>query len=644
MILRGALFLIVVACACAGCGTKQNAGTLEVDAASSVETTFATAWASCPQTAAGQSSVGTLKVTNRLARPLVIQEIGSALGIATASSSTAQIVDAFSARELALNCAPRSVETARDELTLTTDAGTLTVGVTVIGTGSRLRVDPASFMFGDVDVGFATVLPLQIRNTGNAALRFKNAPSINVTNANVELETPIAAGTMLGANGALATRIFVRPLQPGGISGTIHFETDDPAQPSLDLTLTGTAIAAEACALTLTPAEIRVLSPRDGASLAVTAHNAGAGSCVLSGFRFEGSTPSLMSFVGLPPLVRIGAGNDYRIIVHADPVLPPLAFPDDLKMTFYANAPSMQPGELRVSSGDPALTSMACLTIAPSDLDFGTVQQTCLGGPRVVNLYNTCGVPVTVSDIHFANCPSSISCNGFQLQSKPPPGTVINPGTGVPVSMGVRFVPQVMGLLQEALVVSVKREATTEQYVVTMFGRGDVQAIQTEVYSSCARPTANLLFVVGAGAARRNQPAAFASHLDAILSLVPAYGAYQAIVVSAGADGGVVSATDGGTNSVLRQRDDPNFVGELRARILAAASDESDVIASTVHAVSAYAFTPQDAGTSLRPILIADRPDTSVDSVSSYLQQLDAAAPGWAPYVIEMLCESCWVC
>src|SRR5207249_4498941 len=100
-----------------------------------------------------------------------------------------------------------------------------------------------------------------------------------------------------------------------------------------------------------------------------------------------------------------------------------------------------------------ASIAQGCLTIAPTDLDFGTVQKGCNSTTRTFSIYNTCTTAVTLQSFSMQNaagqpaggpnCPGASPCPEFLLVSTPAiPGTglVINPGAA-PVTFTAKYKP-----------------------------------------------------------------------------------------------------------------------------------------------------------------------------------------------------------
>src|SRR4029079_5465085 len=107
------------------------------------------------------------------------------------------------------------------------------------------------------------------------------------------------------------------------------------------------------------------------------------------------------------------------------------------KVTFFMSSITAPKGQVDLS----ASIAQGCLTIAPNDLDFGTVQKGCNSTTRTFSIYNTCTTGVTINSFSMqaaagqkagqsSACPGPSDCPEFLLVSTPTiptGGLVINP-------------------------------------------------------------------------------------------------------------------------------------------------------------------------------------------------------------------------
>ena len=111
--------------------------------------------------------------------------------------------------------------------------------VTIASSGSpQISVSPASLSFGGVTVGQSKSQTVTIKNTGNASLNITSATVDNKQFSVPALPASIAAG----ATASLSVQFT--PTSSGAQSGTLTLASNDPANPTVKVSLTGTGAAA----------------------------------------------------------------------------------------------------------------------------------------------------------------------------------------------------------------------------------------------------------------------------------------------------------------------------------------------------------------------------------------------------------------
>jgi len=214
---------------------------------------------------------GSLVAGSSAQRTLTISNPGTATltgTVARASGTSAE----YSAVPAAFNLAPgasQAVVVTYAPTAAGSDAGALTLAsndpvtpslaVTVSGTGTAVPVPaialaPTSLTFGTVTVGGTATLSAQLRSTGTAPLHVTGIAPCAGTSAAFGF-TPAAPLTVApGANVAL--QVTYRPTAAGSDSGCLAVTSDDPASPTVQLGLSGTAVAQAVPAIALDPASL----------------------------------------------------------------------------------------------------------------------------------------------------------------------------------------------------------------------------------------------------------------------------------------------------------------------------------------------------------------------------------------------------
>jgi hypothetical protein len=137
----------------------------------------------------------------------------------------------------------------------------------------------ASLAFGSVTVGQTKTLQLAIGNTGNAALSVTGFSGLS---APFSLSAALPLTVAPGAQQSIS--IVFSPTAAAASSAILNISSNDPAHPSLTVSITGTGVAAAAPPITVTPAAIAFGSVNVGATsnMQVTVANSGATAVTVS--------------------------------------------------------------------------------------------------------------------------------------------------------------------------------------------------------------------------------------------------------------------------------------------------------------------------------------------------------------------------
>jgi hypothetical protein len=128
-----------------------------------------------------------------------------------------------------------------------------TITVNLTGTGAQqqatapsISVTPASLDFGTVTVNQTKDLPLQIANTGNAAL---NITSIGGSSGQFTLVGSLPSSIAAGSSQSITIRFS--PAASGTQTGTLTIRSNDPLKPAVTVNLSGTGGSAQVPTLQL---------------------------------------------------------------------------------------------------------------------------------------------------------------------------------------------------------------------------------------------------------------------------------------------------------------------------------------------------------------------------------------------------------
>jgi hypothetical protein len=103
----------------------------------------------------------------------------------------------------------------------------------------EIDVSPTTLAFGNVYIGLTSDLTTTISNTGTSDLTISG---LTVDNNAYTITTPTSVPFSISASGSTVTSIRFTPVNAGIISSTFTITSDDSDEPTVAVTLTGTAV------------------------------------------------------------------------------------------------------------------------------------------------------------------------------------------------------------------------------------------------------------------------------------------------------------------------------------------------------------------------------------------------------------------
>lgn len=424
-------------------------------------------------------------------------------------------------------------------------AGTITMDCT--GGGPRIRVNPRpTLAFGRVgffpgNTTFSVQRKVNIQNVGSrppmpdpTANLYLGEVAVDGTPGQLPLfELTPGAGTdaseftiqlasaytpTTGLE-AIAGRNFVdlavklQPVSVGMKSATLVLNSNDPAEPTITLTITADVQQPPPCTFITSPAQANfgLVAPGVTKDLPITITNTSvtAGeTCYLTGIELGAGSDLAYSIVGGNITEKeLQPQESFQVVVR---VSPQGATPTTLQ-TLTGQLVFNSTSAARPQASIPLSTSIgpACLTVAPDPMDFGTVRLGCNSSNRTFSVYNTCSAPVTINSFAMQapagqppggpDCPGSTPCPEFFFVSTPSipgGGLTLQPGGAAPVTFAAKYKPIDLGGDSGAVAINAIQNGQSITYLVGLRGRGDTTGTQIDTYTQDLQPKADILLVV----------------------------------------------------------------------------------------------------------------------------------------------------
>ena len=200
--------------------------------------------------------------------------------------------------------------------------------------GPVIAVTPATLDFGVVNTGATKDLTFTVANNGTAALTVTSATS---SNPRFTVASP-ALPFNVAPSGQQVVTVRFAPTAAGAQTGTLAIATNDPANASINVSLSGTGVGSNAPSIEVTPASLDFGSVNVGQSrdLNLTIGNKGSAALALSSIASDNPR-----FAASIVAITLPAGGSLTLPVRFTPV-----------------AAGAQTGTLTVASNDPVTAAL----------------------------------------------------------------------------------------------------------------------------------------------------------------------------------------------------------------------------------------------------------------------------------------------
>jgi len=322
---------------------------------------------------------GTLRITSLV--------IGSGEPFSVSPSSTPITLAAGAGQDLSVTFSPTATGPFTGTLTLTTnDLATPSATVSLSGTGVRpgLGLTPTSLSFGGQTTGTSsTPLTVKVTNTGNGILRIQD----------ISLAAPFSVTPSqpfdLAAGASQFLSVTFSPTALGAVTGTLTFNTNDPATPSAAISLSGNGVSwiqtSQSGPLDFGKVRVNQESPRTVTLTNVSAHAVQLK--YLSGLSGPFSTD-----LALPRTLLKGESATFTV------KFKPTASQVFNSSLVVVSDAFNSPHELElVGTGVVPMVKLITPSNDPPTLDFGGVRLTT-AGMQTVTLKNEGGAPLTITN------------------------------------------------------------------------------------------------------------------------------------------------------------------------------------------------------------------------------------------------------
>ena len=342
---------------------------------------------------------------------------------------------------------PASAGAASGALSIVSGASNSPLSVPLSGTGvakGQLGSNPASFSFGNIQVGTSNSLTGTLTNTGGSSLTISAATASGTGFSVSGLALPVT----LNAGQSTSFTVHFSPTASGAVSGSVSI-TSNGANPNLSIPLTGTGVTQGT--LTANPASLAFGSVQVGSStnLSETLTNTGGSTVTISQANVSGAGFSISGLNSFP--INLTANQSVTFTATFTPTSAGAA---SGSLSVVSNA-SNSPLNIALSGTGTAAGQLA---VSPTSLSFGNV---------VVGSSSSLNGTLTASGASVTVQPASPTNSEFVLSGISLPTTL---AAGQSAAFSVTFTPGASGATSASL--SFSSNASNSPAVQTMTGTG----------------------------------------------------------------------------------------------------------------------------------------------------------------------------
>jgi hypothetical protein len=291
--------------------------------------------------------------------------------------------------------------------------------------------------------------------------------------------------------------------------------SNDPDEPEVTVNVKAQSVVLPPCNFQLSPASLNfgLVTPPAYRDLSFAIKNLGVNAgdiCLITNLDLKAGSDPLYSLPNGPlDQYEMQPMETVNVTVRATPtgavgttVMTALG-----SVLFGISSPLTPQREVALSTS----VATSCLTVAPADLDFGTVQKDCNSSHRTFAVYNTCSTAVTVNSWSMVaaagvpggstpSCPgpSTSTCPEFLIDGTPSfvMGTQLMPGAAMPATFTLKYHPLDFGADTGAFLLKVTQSGQVVDYIVTLRGKGDTVGLNVDTFLQDPRPKADILLVI----------------------------------------------------------------------------------------------------------------------------------------------------
>ena len=336
----------------------------------------------------GSSKTLSETVTNTGGSSITISQVGAGgPGFSVSGIGTPVTLAAGQSASFSVLFTPTAAGAVSGDITITSTASNPTLDIPLTGTGvaaGALGSNPTSLAFGSVQVSSSKTLSETVTNTGGTSVTISQ---VSVSGSGFSV-SGISAPVTLAAGQSASFNVLFSPTAAGAVSGNVAI-TSTASNPTLNIPLTGTGVAAGALASNPTSLAFGSVQVSSSKTLSETVTNTGGTSVTVSQVNVSGSGFSV-SGISAPVILAAGQSASFNVLFTPTSAG---AVSGNVAITSNASNPT-----LNVPLTGTGAAAAGALVANPTSLAFGSV---AVGGTQSLSetVTNSGGTSVTISQV-----------------------------------------------------------------------------------------------------------------------------------------------------------------------------------------------------------------------------------------------------
>ena len=357
---------------------------------------------------------------------------------------------------------------------------------------------------------------LLISNVGFAPLTISG---IDVVEGDIEafsviLPDDFVLGTPLPENQDIEVTLEFQAQIEGPTEAVLRIVSDDADEQMKDVRLVGEGINLPPCQFAVYPASLSfgVVPLTSSLRRSFEIRNTGSNDCLVTSTRIApGSDAEFALPDGDVQSEFIRPDASLAVTVEFAPNGGARTFTGDVE--FSISSPTTPFNTVDLSGTGAAET----LLVVPPELDFGVIGVDCAARSRTVQIYNTGSTPATIDSITIQQPDAAFSVLRV-------PNLPVSVSGGQAVEFEVGFRADRVSAFAGAIEINATFGGQPQPYVVSLLGRGDLDATQVDEFSQLGTPKVDVLLVIDHSCSVADEQDSIASNFQSFIRFAQAQG------------------------------------------------------------------------------------------------------------------------